>query len=541
MPSSDDKPSDKPLRRSSSRGSKYAKLPGEDTSGSPARVDRTGSVGATMQSGAPSALDQFRAPPKRLSIHPLELALLSVVAAHLVFLPWALGTVRVWAQWISLGFATVSFGLALLPRNYTAEHTGAASFRLIPLPKLLKFPIFWLGLALLALVTIQGLNPAWEYTSNGKIWWMHRISHVSWLPSGVRVPFVQPSGLAQGGPWRNLLIYSSAWMTVCAIWVGFTRRRTVQRFFLVIAGSGLALAIFGLAQRILGADKIYWFVPSPNASFFSTFIYKNHAGAYLNLTLAVACALGAWFYMRGVRRLEKSNPSGVFAFLVTCIAVSILVSYARGATLTMLGYLCVIVAAFIYHQWRLPKEARSPAIAVALLLVFGFFLKTGLSALHSELAWDRLKQAVSGEDVSVHARQVANSASLDMLREHAVGGVGSGGFGFLFPPYQRRYPDIAANQFWQHAHNDVLQFPIELGAIGTLIIVAAFAWWTIALIRNYAWQNPLSASVIIGCVFLIGMAWGDFVFQCPAVLITWCALWPACTLWAQLEEQRGRA
>lgn len=486
----------------------------------------------------PSVLDQFRAGTKRLSIHPLELTLLWVVAAHLVFLPWALGGVRVWAQWISLAFSLLSFALALWPRHYTSEHTGAAEFRLVPWPKLLKFPIFWLGLALLGLVTIQGLNPAWEYQNNGKIWWMHAISHVDWLPTGIRGPFVQASGLVQGGPWRNLLIYSSAWLTVCAIWVGFTRRRTVQRLFTAIAINGVALSIFGLAERMLGTTKLFWLLDSPNPSFFSSFIYKNHAGGYLNLTLAVACGLAAWHYLRGVRRLEKSNPSGVFAFLATCIAVSVLISYARGATFIMLIYLCIVVAAFIVHQIRLPKEARQPVIAIALLLVFGFFLKTGLSALHSDLAWDRLRQAMSGQDVSVEARQMANRASFQMLQEHWAGGTGSGSFPFLFPLYQQHVPMIAKSQFWPHAHNDILEFPIELGAPGMLIILGGFAFWTIALLRNFAWQNPLTASVVLGAGCMLGMAWGEFVFQCPAILITWCALWPVCVLWAQLEEQR---
>lgn len=487
------------------------------------------------------SLDSFRGPAKRLAIHPLETALLWVIAAHLVFLPWALGAVRLWAQVISLLFSLASFLLALWPRRYTPDQTGTTNFRALPLPKLLKFPIFWIGLALLALITIQGLNPAWEYQTNGKVWWMRAIPHVTWLPHGVRVPFNPPSGLAQGGEWRMLIVYASAFLTVCAAWIGFTRRRTLQRLFVVLAVNGAALSIFGLAQRILGATKIFGFVDSPNPSFFSSFIYKNHAGAYLDIGVAIAVGLGAWYYVRGVRRLEKSSPAGVFAFLMTCIAVSVLVSYARGATLTMLAYLCLVVAAFVWYQWRLPASARRPIITIAMLVVFGFFLKTGLDALNSELAWDRLRQAISGSDVSVEARLIADHASFDMLGEHWGLGTGSGGFPFLFPVYQQHYPEIAHRQFWPHAHNDVLEIPIELGLPGMLLILASFAYWAVVLVRTYVWDNPLSASILAGCLALIGMAYGDFIFYCPAVLITWCALWPVCTRWTQLEEQRARA
>jgi hypothetical protein len=207
-------------RRGSSRYAKVPDLSGGNASG---RSQPSEAANPVAPTGVPSQLEQFRAPLRRLRIHPFESLLLVVVAAHLIFLPWALGTMRPLAQWCSLVFSLVSIVIALLPREYGEEHTGGAPFRLIPLPKLLRFPIFWLGLALLGLVVLHALNPAWEYQTDGKNWWVRAIPHAEWLPTGVRAPF------ERWGPWRMLLIYSSAWLTVCAIWIGFTRRRTVQR------------------------------------------------------------------------------------------------------------------------------------------------------------------------------------------------------------------------------------------------------------------------------------------------------------------------
>lgn len=139
-------------------------------------------------------MDHFRAKTKRLKIHPLESLLLWVVSAHLVFLPWAIGGMSEWAQWISLGFAVLGFGVSLIPRRYTEEETGSNVFRLVMWPRLAKFPLWWLGLALLALVTIQGLNPAWRFETDGKGWWLRAIPSTAWLPTGVDVPF------ERGGP-----------------------------------------------------------------------------------------------------------------------------------------------------------------------------------------------------------------------------------------------------------------------------------------------------------------------------------------------------
>lgn len=486
-------------------------------------------------------LENFRAKTKRLSVHPAELAILWTVAAHLIFLPWALGTMWPWAQWISLSLALVGFSLVLVPRDYTEEHTGGATFRLLTWPKLIKFPLFWVGLAFLGYVVLQGLNPAWAYETANRQWWMRKLEHNEWLPRGYTAPFIK------WNPWRMLVIYTSAWLTVCTIWVGFTRRRSLQLLLIAIGVNGLLLAVFGIAQRLAHFDKIFGFFPSPNPSFFSSFVYKNHAGAYLLLALAVTCGLAGWFYLRGLRRMEKSNPSGVIAFFATCIAVGILTSYARGATLTMLVFLLICIGAFVVHQLLIPSVNRKPIVAIVLVLVFGYFLKTGFEALNSKEAWDRIRGGIAREDKSLEHRELATKAAIEMLQDKWVAGTGVGSFRFLFPEYQQRYPVLRYNPatgrqfFWEHAHNDIVQIPIEFGAVGMALVLVGFGYWLVRLTRHYFWENPLSACVILGAVLMAAYSWFDFPFQNPAIFITWCALWPIATLWAQFEEAGSKS
>jgi hypothetical protein len=441
---------------------------------------------------------------------------------------------RLWAQYISLGLAAVGFVIALLPRNYTPEHTGTAPFRLLTYPKLLKFPIFWLGLALLGLVVVQALNPAWRFQSDSRGWWMVPIPHKEWLPVGVDVPSKYWT------QWRMLIIYTSGFLTVCSVWIAFTRRRTVQYFLVVVALNGLLLAALGVIQRVLGNGKIFWFVDSPNPQFFASFIYKNHGSTYLDLALAATCGLASWYYLRGARRMEKSNPSGVLAFFATCIAVSVLLSYARGATLVMLIFLLLCVTGFVIHQFTTPSEHRRPIIAIVLVLIFGLFLKTGLDTRRTQEAWDRLKAGVTREDKSLEFREQVTQASIEMLRDEWKSGIGMGSYRYLFPTYQHRYPQLIKTAdgpiFWEHAHNDIVQFPIELGAVGTGLLILGFGYWAVALLRHRFWATPLSASVVLGLLLVLGYAWWDFPFQCPAILITWCVLWAVAAMWARFEE-----
>jgi hypothetical protein len=483
-------------------------------------------------------LEQFRANTKHLKIHPQERALLWLVGGHLCLLPWAIGDTRPWAQFPSFALAVITFVFALVPRNYSEDQTGSNRFRLIMWPKLVRFPIFWLGLALLVYVTVQGANPAWEYKTDaaGKLWWMQRIKSIAWLPTGVKVPF------ALWGPRRMLLIYSTVWLMVCAIWVGFTRRRTLQLLFLAFSVNGVLLAALGLAQRILSTQKIFWFWEPPvNSVIFSSFIYKNHAATFLDLTLFVTCGLAAWYHFRGLRRMEKSNPSGVIAFFATAIGVAILVSYARGATVAMLAFLCLGVAAFVVYQVQAGSGHRKPIVAIALVLIFGYFLKTGFEALNSREAWDRLKAGITNEDNSLRARKITTEASLEMLQDYWKLGAGAGSYRFLFPIYQKRHPEIAVRQFWEHAHNDIVETPLELGFPGTLLLLGSGGYLLLLLVRTYFWRNPLSSAVIVGLGLVLGSSWWDFPFHNPAILVFSCALFVLAAMWSVMEDANAKS
>jgi O-antigen ligase len=480
------------------------------------------------------SLADFRALPRRLKTHPAENAVLAVVGVHLLFLPWALGTMRPWAQAVSAGLAAIGFLLALVPRDYTREHTADEPFRLHPRSKLMRFPIFWLGLALVGYVALQGMNPAWAYRTDGSHWWMEAIPHRGWLPTGVTASF------EAWNPWRLLLIYASAWLTVCTVWIGFTRRRTLRRLLVAVALNGAALALFGVLQQQLGNGKIFSVIASPSLFPFASFIYKNHAGTYLNLTLAVAAGLAAWYHRRGARRLQKSDPGVVFVFFAICIAGGVIASLARGATVAMLSFVLLGAAAYLIHQFRLARASRRPAVTVAMLIVFGGFLASGMFALRSRDVLGRLTKGITQQDTALAARQLATTAALEMLSDHWVRGVGAGSFRFLFTTYQARHLELLVSggeqHYWEHAHNDLVEFPIELGLAGTLLLLVAGGCWAGLLVRARFWRNPLSVAVVAGILLTLAGAWWDFPFQCPAILITWGVLWAAATAWARFEE-----
>ena len=225
--------------------------------------------------------------------------------------------------------------------------------------------------------------------------------------------------------------------------------------------------------------------------------------------------------------------------------MSVFVSYSRGAAIAMMVFACLAATGFAIHQWFTPNASRRPLIIICLAVILGLFLKIGLESLDAAEAWSRINHVFSGEDASVNSRRIVTTASLDMYGDYWVRGTGAGGFRYLFPTYESRYPEIYKEngriEYWEHAHNDIVEFPIELGLFGVLLVLAAGIWWMQLQLRSSFWKTPLGLLVIMGGGLTVIHAWGDFLFQCPAILVLWGVLFVAIALWSRFESRRGSA
>ena len=142
------------------------------------------------------------------------------------------------------------------------------------------------------------------------------------------------------------------------------------------------------------------------------------------------------------------------------------------------------------------------------------------------------------KDISVNMRFDASSASRDMLSDRWPRGVGAGGFRFLFPEYIRRFERSYAGGtlFWEHAHNDWLEVPIELGAWGIAILGAGLVWWIYRLVRSAPWRKLPALLLLLGLGQTMLHAAFDFPFQNPAILTTWLVLAVIVAGWSDLRH-----
>lgn len=475
-----------------------------------------------------------RAAPEKPPLPRVEAALVAVTALHLCFLPWALGAMNPGSQLASLGAALLGFLLAALPRIHDGRLPDATQLGESPLARLWRKPVFWTGPALLAYIAVQACNPAWRFASDGQSWWLVPLERIRWLPAGVDGPF------ARSNPWRAFVVLASLWLVVCSVWAGFQRRKSYRLLFGAMALNAFALAVLDTLQQVTHASRIFWHYRPSTDSFIASFIYRNHAGAYFNLMVALAAGLAWWHHQRARQRLERAGPAAwAFALTAGSTGLMVIFSYSRMSTLLLLAFTVLAGAALAFR--RAARGRRRPE-ALPLLLALVALLAAGLVASQSEKVRKRFADLAAHPLNALQGRNLVRAAATDMLADRWLFGWGAGCFRYGFPLYAQHYPRIYYSDgpgrrlYWEHAHNDLVEFPLELGVAGLLPVLAALGAGLRALVQRRFWRYPISLCLGIGCALTFAHAWVDFVFQNPAVLLTWATLLTAAIRWPGFEK-----
>ena len=474
-----------------------------------------------------------------IPLHPLEWTLIIIACVHLCFLPWSLGARDAWAQLVSLGFGLVAFVVGLWPRRYSGDLAPQGGFILHPWSRVLKFPVFWIGLLLFAYVTCQGLNPAYVRATAGPYWWIAPVDHIEWLPSGVAAPF------AEMNAWRPLIVWVGAWSLACALWAGLTRRSGVQIILNLLVINGVILALIGILQKVTKTKEVLWSIKPVADYFVATFFYKNHAGAYLNLIAAISIALLLWHHIRSLRRMNRSSPAPVYAFAFIVLAALVFMSGSRASMILLAIYTVVSVCTYFIWRSRSGGSAGHPAVTgmiasgvIGLLALAVWFLNLGTS-----IEQIRNLTTEHGHKYAVDFRVLAREATLDLHQAQPISGWGAGSFRNAFPIAQRNYSTIfdagrGRAYGWDHAHNDDVEALAELGYIGALLPAAVLVWWFSRCIRTGALGHPAFLLFLFGIGLPLAHAWIDFPMNNPAIFTTVCAAGILLIRWAELELDR---
>ena len=342
---------------------------------------------------------------------------------------------------------------------------------------------------------------------------------------------------------KALWLFDAIVLSCFNLLIAVHHRRTLRQLLIVLAANALLLAIFGSVQRFVHATGLYFDrVPSPNITFFASFIYHNHWGAYTVLMLAVC--LGLLFGLRpwsGYRDFWHS-PALVAVVAIFFLAVTIPLSTSRSCTILAVTLLSAATVHALRRVSRHHRERGKSIVAptlVAILtilvaLTFLFFLTR--QSIEARVADTQGQFAHMRAEGSIGGRALLYRDTWRMASDQPWFGWGLGSYGTVFSFYNTQTSPIdKLPVFYEDAHSDWLQLVAETGLIGTILYLA-FLLTPLLLLRPFSRICALPRYLLTGCGLILLYAWIEFPFGNPAVTLAFWTCYFCAVRWVQLDQ-----
>lgn len=279
--------------------------------------------------------------------------------------------------------------------------------------------------------------------------------------------------------------------------------------FLIIIFLGVLEALYGLFQFLNPRIGILW-LPTRSRAASGTIIYKNQFASFLNMCWPFALA-GVTICLTGntrssgkrhrrqklrerLKRMDVMAKRAPLFFLATIIMLlAVLFSLSRGGIISM--FLVMLLLNMFLPIARKPK--------FIFLGLFLFFI-LGYSSL---LGLDTLLTRFNNIGSSGSGRWGVYVASLPMLRDHFLTGIGFGSYSLLSPVYLKGITNL---HHFDKAHNEYLQLAIELGVPMALFFFSWLFWvmimaWKKLLNRIRMSEQHVDSTLVIGSAAFCGL------------------------------------
>ena len=338
------------------------------------------------------------------------------------------------------------------------------AFRPSPLSLLTLF--CWGAFILLQWIGFQ--NPSYQPTSRELSASLYVLDASPWLPTTASVY----RGKSFLWLWSGILLWT--FLSACTV---RNRDNIARHLFGLFLGFSIIAAI-GAFVRLSGSDKILWIFESHTSYFFATIFYKNHWGslAVLMTGLGIGLTFRLWRKERGNGHFPDQTVS--FGCLVFVIALTIPLANARGATLALIG-LVIALAFSLITQQRRKKLGWKPLSITVVSLVAGISLLAYLNRDALETGIERterqLNEYTQEQEKYPELRGYLWEDALKAFADRPWTGWGIGSYVHIQTIYAgEKLRSLGNGQqppLVEFAHNDWIQFLVEFGVIGTLLLI----------------------------------------------------------------------
>jgi O-antigen ligase len=246
---------------------------------------------------------------------------------------------------------------------------------------------------------------------------------------------------------------------------------------------------------LLGAVQVSsggpYFYPRHNAGEAAgLFANSNHQATLLLATIPFLAAV----ISEGPKRSARNASAHVGRNMIALVALAvIMIGVALNGSLAGLGLLLpVSLGSLGSLALALSSSKRAPRLLAFLALLLVLLAAVGVG----------LFSDVGGNDSSIAERRDIYRITLAAIGDTFPVGIGLG----AFQPFYRLYEDpaLVTNFFINHAHSDPLEWVLETGLPGVLLLAALLFWWAVRAVKLWRADRPdpiaLAATVASGAI-----------------------------------------
>lgn len=485
--------------------------------------------------------DEFSTPVRPL---PATLAIF-FIGLFLVLASWLFGGVQLWSRQVLFLVALIPFLLALVPIPRKSLRDSAWSHTRTGLRRLITFPPFWLGLFIFGYVWLQSINPSYEYVMWEGKWYLT----IDGLDPDPDWPTSIDAPADKGNPASFLLRFGAVWMIICAARVFVRGKKDLLAILIAVSVNSFVIAMVAIIQEMRPPEKVLWIMPWAGSDFAGPFFYRNHGGAFFYLAMAVSFGLALHFQRARDTRHEKSSPGPIFVLFGLMNAGAVAASGSRAGwifgTAVLVTYTILSLSVWLRRkQWN--GNWMGGLIVSSCLIVVAGTVTLSQNLEQLERHFNRFLNLPAELELSV--RTIGNQASMAMLQDVPIFGYGADSYGHAFALYYDQFPQLIrknrqseiVRNHWVQAHNDPLQYAVELGLVGASALAMILLYYLGAFLWRILYFREETLLWFAGAVYLFIHSFADLVFQSVPILALFAFLLLTVERFLLFEKRKKR-
>ncbi len=317
-----------------------------------------------------------------------------------------------------------------------------------------------------------------------------------WMPLSLAPEKTVQSGLSLLAPVAMIVM------------IGAFRRPVARAGVLALLVLMVLSVLIGVAQ-VAGNQHLYFYDFTNGGSAVGFFANSNHFATLMCLTLPLAAGLVARW------RSGSDGAGGASRAFAAAVLLAVVLLGLLGVTMTKsvagvgLALLALCGSAAIVLS-GLPRSLRLGFLGGVVVVV----IVAAVVAFNSGIG-DLTTTDVSSSDLS---RSAMWRLTLQAIGDFGTAGAGFGSFPQLFHLFEN--PERVSAVFANHAHNDLLEFVLEAGLPGVLVLVAFLIWFVVRVVSVWLvdrQRDPLAQGASIAALIVLLHSLVDYPLRTGAI------------------------